>query len=428
MLLVLIAAQVLGVANANLIAVALPSLSADLGASGTQQQWIIDAYVLVFASLLVAGGTLADRYGRRRALLAGLSVFALGSAACALAADPGQLIAARVVQGLGPPLILPASLAILTASYTDPRQRGRAIGYWGAGSGLGLAVGPLLGGVLVGAFSWEAAFAFNVPAAAALSVAVLALVPGERPAPARVRFDAGGALLITLAMAALVFGIIEGRDRGWTSAPVVGGFAAAVVLALSFVRAERRHPAPLVDLELARHRRFVIANGGGAAMMFALLGATVYVAIDLQAAGRTPFETGLQLLPLGIATSATAAVAGRQGRRGLMMVGGLACAACGALALAKLEAVWPGLSLLGIGAGVALPSMTATAVGAVPSERAGMASAIHNASRQLGGTLGVAVLGTIVLSPGGGLAAAMVTTAALLAVVSVVMARGVRTG
>jgi MFS transporter, DHA2 family, methylenomycin A resistance protein len=428
LLAVLIAAQVLGVANANLIAVALPPLSADLGASGTQQQWIVDAYVLVFAALLVAGGVLGDRYGRRRALLAGLALFALGSLVCALAPSPAAVIAARVVQGLGPPLILPASLAILAAASPEPRRRARAIGLWGAGSGVGVAVGPLLGGVLVSGLGWRWAFLFNVPAALALAAAALALVPRDRPAAAAYRFDVAGALLVTLGLAALVFGIIEGRERGWASAEVLGSFAAAIALGAAFVRSERRHPEPLVDLGLLGRRAFALANLAGATMLFALLGTTVYLSAFLQdIRGLSALATGAALLPLGAAVAVVAPAAGRLSDRvpaRALLAGGLACAAAGALLLARVDAgtgpgaLWPGLLLLGAGVGAALPAATATALAAVPRARTGMASAIHNATRQVGATLGVAVLGTIVLAHGDvaeGLPAAMRVAAAVLA-------------
>src|SRR6478735_2288769 len=171
LLAVLVVAQIMSVANANLIAVALPPLSADLGASAAQRQWIVDAYVLVFAALLVAGGVLADRYGRRRALLAGLALFAVGSVACALVSDPGVLIAARVLQALGPPLVLPASLSIVAATFSSPTARAKAIGAWGAASGFGIAIGPLLGGTIVEGLGWRWAFGLSAVAAAALGAA-----------------------------------------------------------------------------------------------------------------------------------------------------------------------------------------------------------------------------------------------------------------
>ena len=215
LLAVLVVAQIMSVANANLIAVALPPLSADLGASAVQEQWIVDAYVLVFAALLVAGGVLADRYGRRRALLAGFALFGVGSLVSALAPDPGVLIAARVVQALGPPLILPASLAILTANLADPAARARAIGYWGAASGFGVAVGPLIGGAVVSGFGWRWAFGVSVIVAAALAFATRLVIPDDRPSRSGHPFDWLGALLVTGALGALVFALIEGPERGW---------------------------------------------------------------------------------------------------------------------------------------------------------------------------------------------------------------------
>jgi DHA2 family methylenomycin A resistance protein-like MFS transporter len=429
---VLVAAQILMVANANMIAVALPPLAHDLGASETQQQWV-DAYVLVFAALLVAGGVLGDRYGRRRSLIAGLGLFAAGSLACALAPGPGVLIAARVLQGLAPPLVLPASLAIVAASFPSPLERARAVGIWGGGSGVGIALGPLLGGIIVAAFGWRWVFGLSVPAAGVLAVAVVRFVPASRAPGARQRFDGIGAALVTAGMAGIVFGIIEGRERGWTSAAVLVAFAAGAALLVAFVAVERRHPAPLVDLGLLRRRRFVAANLGGAAVMFTLLGTTVFLSAFFQGVrGLTPLETGLALLPLGGATAALAPVAGRATARiapRTLSAGGMACSALGALLLSRIHAgdtpgdLWPALLLLGAGIGFALPPMTSTAVSAAPGHQAGMASAIHNASRQLGATLGVAVLGSVVFAHASltsGLRVAFVIAAILLVVVAAV--------
>lgn len=408
MLAILVIAQVMSVANANLIAVALPPLSADLGASGAQEQWIVDGYVLVFAALLVAGGVLADRHGRRRALVVGLSIFALGSLLSALATSPGLLIAARVVQALGPPLLLPASLAILTANVADPLRRARAIGVWGAASGFGVAVGPLIGGAVVAGLSWRWAFGVNVPVAIALALAAWRFIPDDRPAPARHRFDVVGALLVTLALGALVFALIEGPARGWGSAEVLASFAVAALALAAFVAAERRHPAPLVDLELVRRPVFAAANLAAATIMFTILATSVYVSAFLQTFRElSPLETGLALLPLGGAVALLAPVSGRltaHVRPRTLIAAGLLCSAVGALALSRIGGddspadVWVALLALGAGAGVALPPTTATAVSAAPAARTGMASAIHNAGRQVGATLGVAALGSIVIA------------------------------
>jgi DHA2 family methylenomycin A resistance protein-like MFS transporter len=405
------AAQVLSVASATVVAVALPALARDLGAGGAEQQWVIDAFVLVFASLLIAGGVVADRYGRRTALLAGLAIFAAGSLWSALAPTVEWLIAGRVLQGLGPPLVLPASLAIVTAAYGDPAKRARAVGLWGAGSGLGATLGPLLGGVVVDGLDWRWVFGINVPVCALLAVLTLRNVPNDRPAVPSHRFDGPAALWLTAAVALLVFGLIEGRELGWGSPAVVGAFVAAVLLGWAFVSRERRHPAPLVDIGLLRHRAFVGANVGGGVLFSALLGLAVYFSVYFQQVqGRSALETGLCLLPQGLFTALCAPLAGRMTARvgpRLPIVTGMAMACLAVLALLRLEPgtpigdVWWALALFGAGAGIALPPMTITALAAVPSAQAGMASAIHNASRQLGQTFGVAVLGTIILAYAG---------------------------
>ena len=400
------AAQVLSVASATVVAVALPALAGDLGAGGAEQQWVIDAFVLVFASLLIAGGVLADRYGRRAALLAGLLLFSLGSLWSALAPTVEWLIAGRVVQGLGPPLVLPASLAIVTSAYSDPEKRARAVGLWGAGSGLGATLGPLLGGLIVDGLDWRWVFGVNVPLCALLAVLALRNVPDDRPAAPVDRFDGPAALFLTASVALLVFALIEGRELGWGSAAVLLAFAAAALLGWAFVARELRHPTPLVDIGLLRHRAFVGANLGGGVLFAALLGLAVYFSIYFQQIqDRSALETGLCLLPQGLLTGLCAPLAGRLTARvgpRPPIVAGMAMACVAVVALIRLEPgtpigdVWWAFALFGAGAGIALPPMTVTALAAVPVERAGMASAIHNASRQLGQTFGVAVLGTII--------------------------------
>jgi DHA2 family methylenomycin A resistance protein-like MFS transporter len=421
------AAQVLSVASATVVSVALPSIARDLGAGEAEQQWIVDAFVLVFASLLVAGGVLGDRRGRRDVFVAGLALFAAGSLWCALAPTVELLLVGRVLMALGPPLVLPASLAIVTATYADPARRARAIGLWGAGSGLGVATGPLLGGVLVELASWHLVFAINVPLALGLAVLALRTVPRDRPPRPATAFDGLGAVLLTAGVGLVVFALIEGRELGWSSPAVLGVAAAAVAMLVAFGAWERRHPAPLVDLALGRQGPFVAANVGGGLIFFSLLGAAVFFSLFFQAVqGRSALAAGLALLPQGLAIVVIAPVAGRlTGRLGprIPMLGGLALQAAGLLLLVGVERssgvadlAWR-FAVLGAGAGLALPAMTVTAVSSVPAARTGMASAIHNASRQLGGTLGVAVLGSVVFGAAGfvdGLRAAMVLSAVLL--------------
>ena len=405
------AAQVLSVASASVVAVALPALAQELDADGAEQQWVVDSFVLVFASLLIAGGVIGDRRGRRDALLIGLVLFAAGSLWCALAPDVGWLIAGRVVQALGPPLVLPASLGIVTATFRDPAQRARAVGYWGAGSGLGLTLGPLLGGLLVDGLGWRWVFGVNVGICAVLALLALRHVPRDRPAAPAHRFDAPAAVLVTTAVALLVFALIEGRRLGWTSPGVLGALLLATVLGAAFVAHERRHPAPLVDLALLHQRTFLAANLGGATVYGALTGLAVYLSIFLQQIqGRSALEAGLCLLPQGLMTAACAPLAGRVtaavGPKPPILAG-MGLVAVAVLALVRLDVgtpvaeFWWLFALLGMGTGIALPAMTVTALSAAPARRAGMASALHNASRQLGQTFGVAVLGTVILAHAG---------------------------
>lgn len=402
------AAQVLSIASASVIAVALPSLGRDLHAGGTDLQWVVDVYILVVASLLVAGGVIGDRRGRRLTFLTGLSLFAVGSLGCALAPSIPWLLAFRVVQALGPVLVLPASLAIVSAIFPDPAARAKAIGLWGAGSGLGVASGPTVGGLVVDAFGWRGVFAMNVPLALLLLVLGLRSIPHLRPAEAPVRFDFGGALTLTAGVAAVAYAIIEGRIAGWTSSQVWGAALVAAAALTAFAQLERRHRAPLVDLALLGRRPFLAANLGAAALSFAMFGMTVFVsAFFQQIQGRSPTAAGFCILPFGLGIVVVAPISGRitaavGARR--PMIGGLAVAS---LAMISLLSIGPDtsvaslgwrLGLLGMSIGLTLPSMTITAVTSVEVARAGMAAAIHNAGRQLGQTLGVAVLGAIVLA------------------------------
>lgn len=410
-LLTITAAQTLSVASASVVAVALPDLGRDLGASASEQQWVIDAFVLVFASLLVAGGVFGDRRGRTLAFLIGLTLFAAGSLWCTLAPDVATLLAGRVVQGIGPALVLPASLAIVTTVFSEPRSRARAIGVWATGSGIGLAAGPTVGGILVDAFGWRSVFAVNVPCAALLLLAGVRGIPRIRPLPAAHRFDTGGAVLLTLGVGALCFTVIEGRGLGWTSAPIAASTLATVLCLGGFLAWERGRPGALVDPALLRQPVFAAANLAGATVFFALIGATVFFSVFFQQVqGRGPLETGFCMLPLGLAVMVCAPVSGRlTGRIGprLPMLTGLLVACAATLGMTRLEpglgydAVWWNVALIGAGAGISLPAMTVTAVGTVEAARTGMASAIHNASRQIGQVLGVAVLGAIIAAHAG---------------------------
>lgn len=404
-------AQALAVAATTSIAVALPALSSDLGADSSERQWVVDAFVLVFAALLIAGGVLGDRYGRRSAFVAGLGLFAAGSLWCALAPGVEMLLAGRVLQGLGPPLVLPASLAIVAMTYPEPAARARAVGVWAIGSGTGVALGPLLGGVLVDGLGWRWVFAINVPVAFALMTLALRTVARDRPAPTEHRFDWAAAAYVTFGLGALVFAIIEGRELGWGSPAVLGAFAGAALLAVLFGVRERDHPAPLVDLGLLRRPPFLAANLGGLILFGAVTASAIYVSVFLQQIqGRSALQAGLCLLPQGVLVALVGMLSGRlTARIGARMpiLAGMALGCAAFVPLAWLDAsssfayAAGTFALVGVGMGLALPAMTVTALSCAPDGKSGMASAIHNASRQIGQTLGVAALGTIIAATAG---------------------------
>jgi DHA2 family methylenomycin A resistance protein-like MFS transporter len=402
-----VAGQFLAVSTSTTVGVALPSIGRDLEVSSTVLQWVVSAYVIVFASLLVAGGVVGDRRGVKGTFLAGMAIFGLGSLACGLAHDTGTLLAARVLQGMGPALMAPCALALLSATFPDPAGRARAIGLWSAGAGVAMATGPALGGVMVDALGWRWVFLFNVPLCALIFALGALYVPRVRTVGGG-PFDRVGALLTTAGLAALIFGIIEGRGRGWDSPLIVGAFVAAVVIGAAFVRWERAQPAPLVDVALFRRPGFVVASGAALVVFFALIGMMIFFSAFFQdVQGRSAVDAGLCVLPVGVGEAVVAALTARMvprfGARRLMVTG-LVTAGVATLGLLQLDAsstfgsVWWNFAIVGAGIGLALPPLTTSAMAAVERGRLGMASAVHNAMRQVGQVLGVAVLGTLVYS------------------------------
>jgi DHA2 family methylenomycin A resistance protein-like MFS transporter len=404
-------AQFLAVMSTSVVSVALPTIGRELQASTTALEWIVDAYVLVFASLLVAGGVLSDRRGRKPMFVLGVVLFGTGSLLAGLAPTAGLLIAARVIQGLGPAIVLPGSLAIISAIFRSPRERAAAIGLWSASSGLALAVGPAFGGALVDGPGWRWVFLINVPLCALLVAAALVVIPAIRPDPGR-SFDLLGAVLTVLGVGGLAFALIEAQARGWGSPLVIVAAVIAVLALAGFVAWELYRVDPLVDVRLFRIPAFTAANVAGVVVFFAFIGAIVYFSAYFQdVQGRSAADAGLLVLPIGAALALTAPLSGRlTGRVGarLPMLTGLVICGGATLGLLRLgphsgaAAEWWDFALIGLGAGLALTPMTATAVGAVRHERAGMASAVHNAMRQLGQVLGVAVLGALVYTGLGG--------------------------
>jgi MFS transporter, DHA2 family, methylenomycin A resistance protein len=404
--LVVTLAQFMAVMSASVVSVALPTIGRQLHASSTSLEWIVDAYLIVYASLLVAGGVLSDRRGRKGMFMTGVTLFGLGSLVAGIAPSVGWLLCGRVIQGLGPAIVTPTSLAIISATFDDPSERAAAIGVWSAGSGLALALGPAVGGLLVDAFGWRSVFLLNVPIAVAVVALATRFIPVIPHSPATRRFDWTGAFLTTAGIGLLTFAIIEGPDRGWGSGLILGAFIAGFCALAAFVAWERRHEAPLIDVSLFSRAPFTVANLAGLAVFFSFIGGIVYLsAYFQQVQGRSALGAGLAVLPIGLGFFCGAPLSGRLvGRFGVRFPMVLGLGLCGAATLGLLRLgvdtpvsrLWWDLGAIGLGGGLSLTPMTATAMAAVRSERAGMASAIHNSMRQVGQALGVAVLGSLV--------------------------------
>jgi EmrB/QacA subfamily drug resistance transporter len=393
--------------DTTIVNVALPALVRQLGASTRQLQWVVDAYNLVFAALVLAAGSLSDRYGRRGALVTGLVVFGLASTVGALSSSTASLISARAVMGVGAALIFPATLSILSNVFTERRARAKAIGAWGASTGLGVAFGPITGGWLLEHFWWGSCFLLMGPVAASAIVLVLRIVPTSKD-PDAPRLDFGGLAGSTAAVGLLIYTIIEAPDRGWTDPVSLAGFAGAAVLFAGFVRWERRSRQPMLDVGMFRNLRFTAASGSVTVAFFALFGFIFLITQYFQfVKGYTPLSTGVRLLPV----AGSIAIASVVGTRLTVSVGNKAVIAGGLGALA-IAYVWistasaatgyPEITaqmlLLGGGMGLTGPAATEAILGVVPKEKAGIGSAINDATREFGGTLGVAVIGSVFAS------------------------------
>jgi EmrB/QacA subfamily drug resistance transporter len=393
--------------DTTIVNVALPTLVRELHASTTELEWIVDAYNLVFAALVLASGNLSDRLGRKGVLLVGLGVFGTATVAGGLGTSPAELIAARAVMGLGAALIFPATLSLLTNVFTDRAERARAIGLWGATTGVGIAVGPIVGGWLLEHFSWSSVFFALAPIAALAAALVIWCVPTSRD-PAAPPVDRAGLLLSTAAMALLIYTIIEAPNHGWAAARTVVGLAVAAVLLGAFVAWERRVRAPMLDVGLFRNRRFSAASAAMTITFFSLMGFIFLVTLYFQfLKGYGPLSTGVRLLPVATTVGLTAVVGTRLAVRSgtkQVVTAGLACLAAGLAWTSTASASTSYLTIAGqmvlIGSGIGLTSAPATEsiMGAVPAAKAGVGSAVNDATRILGATLGVAVIGSIYAS------------------------------
>jgi EmrB/QacA subfamily drug resistance transporter len=393
--------------DSTVLTVALPTLAKDLHASTSQLQWFSGAYTLVLAAVLLPAGAAGDRAGRKRLLLAGLAIFAGASVWCAYSGSAGALIAARAALGLGAAVMMPLSLAVLPSIFPDDDERARAFTIWVTSTAVGLPLGPILGGWLLEHFWWGSVFLINVPLVLAGGTAVAALVPESR-SPDKVFLDPPGVLLSSLGLLALTFGFIRAGQDGWGDAVAWVMIAAGIVLLAGFAAWQRRAAHPLVDLGLFASRWFSWGTIFATTVSFGLFGLLFALPQFFQAVdGASPLSTGIRLLPmiggLLIGTRAAAPVVRRSGARPVLATGFVLLAAglgLGATASRStgygLTATW--IVLVGAGLGTVLPAAMNAALAELPPQRSGSGSALISALRQAGGTIGVAVLGTILSS------------------------------
>jgi EmrB/QacA subfamily drug resistance transporter len=384
--------------------VALPTLVRDLHATSSQLQWIVDSYALVFAGLLLVAGSLADRVGRKRTFLAGLVAFAGGSAWAAFSGSVSVLIAARASMGIGAALMMPSTLSIITDVFRDARERQRAIGLWAGTSGVGFALGPIVGGLLLAHFWWGSVFLINVPIAAAGLLCAIPLVPDSKNAAA-LRPDFTGALLSIAGLALVLWSIIEAPVRGWTSPLVIGaGLGGLVVLAV-FAAWERASSHPMLNLRFFRSRSFSGAISSVSLVMFGLVGSLFLLTQLLQfELGYSALQAGVRMLPVAAAMAAIAplsSVVVRFTGTKLTVAAGLLMIAAGFWQISQASVTWaytnslPGMIMIGIGAALVIPSATASVMGSLPRGDTGVGSATNGVSIQVGGALGVAVIGSL---------------------------------
>lgn len=388
----------------TIINVALPGLALDLRPTAAELQWVVDSYTLVFAALLLLAGSLGDRFGRRSSLTTGLLTFAAGSVVAATATSVSWVIGGRAVMGLGAALIMPATLSILVNVFGDPRERAKAIGVWAAASGAGIALGPIVGGLLMRQFSWASVFWINVPLLLAAVLGTRHLVPQSRDTAAG-RLDPIGALLSAGAITLITYAVIEAPQRGWTSLDTHGLIASGLAVAAAFVAWELRRRDPMLDLRLFRSPAFTAASLSLTLLFFAMSGAMFLQAQYLQfVLGYSPLDAGLALVPAAagilLGTGAGGHLGPHLGTRLTVAVGTMT----GAVGLA-VQALFAnggsylptglGLALFGIGAGLAMPAATDSVMAVLPAAKAGVGSAVNDTAREVGAALGVAVVGSV---------------------------------
>jgi EmrB/QacA subfamily drug resistance transporter len=391
----------------TVVNVALPAIERDLHMSISGLEWIVTAYALVFAALMITGGKLADLMGRKRIFIVGLVIFTLASLACGLAPNAGFLIGARAVQGIGAAFMNPATLSIITATF-PPRQRGQAIGIWAGVSALALAIGPLVGGLIVDHISWSWIFFVNVPVGVLAIIVSQLVIRESRDTSHEQSIDLPGLLTSGLGLFALSYALIEGNALGWSSAEVLGLFAVAVALLVAFVLLERHQRLPMLDLSLFKIGSFVGANVVALLVSLGMFGVFFFVSLFVQnILGYSPTQAGLIFLPMTVLIILIAPIAGklsdRIGSRWLMG-GGMTILSISLLFYVRVGigsnfwSLLPALVLGGIGMAMTMSPMTSAAMGSVPIDKVGVGSGVLNSFRQVGGSLGIALIGAIVAS------------------------------
>ncbi|GIM96287.1 MFS transporter [Paractinoplanes toevensis] len=393
--------------DVTIVNVALPPMATDLSTSFSSLQWVVDGYALSLGVLLLGAGALSDMYGHRRFYIGGLILFAVSSLACGLAADPGLLVAARVVQGAGAAAMFTTTFALLNSSYQG-RDRGVAYGVWGGVSGAATAIGPILGGLLTEAFSWRWIFLVNLPiciAAVVMCVTTLRADGARRPGS----FDLWGTVTFTVAAGTLTYAVIRANDEGWSSPKTWGLLIVSGVALAAFAAIERFGKNPMFDLALLRNRSFSGILTAGLLVNFAAFAAFTYTSIWLQSVlGLSPLQAGLTGLPVSICSVLASGFAGARlhGRSPRLIIGGgMLLIGLGSLLsgfLITADSSWPalmaGYAIVGLGVGLVMPALASSAMGAVPHSRGGMAAGSLTTARQLGYAIGIAILGTVFAS------------------------------
>ncbi len=396
----------------TVVNVALPSIASDLGVGLSELQWIVTGYALAFAAFMLTGGKLADLLGRRAIFVAGLVIFTLSSLACGLATSGDMLIGARIVQGIGAALMNPATLSIIAATFA-PHERGMAIGIWAGVSALALAIGPLVGGLLTEHVNWSWIFFVNIPVGILAVIASFLFIKESKDESEEQRLDLPGLLTSGIGLFALTYGLIEANTYGWTSARIVGSFVVAVVMLVSFVLLERHQRVPMLDLSLFKSGTFTGSILVVLLVALAMFGVFFFVSLYMQnILGYSPVQTGAAFLPMTIMVILVAPIAGkasdRFGSRWLMTVG-MTLLACQLFYFSRLGqdvSYWnllPGFLVGGVGMSLTMTPSAAAAIRSVPVDKSGVGSAVLNAGRQVGGSVGIALMGAIVaahLNPG----------------------------